>query len=357
MNVSLRSYGWSKHFESRFVALGRDDLEPGRVVQKQRGHLKVWTAEGVVDARAAGRRYHVAGEGGLLPIVGDWVALRRAAGSEAAVVEEILERRNQLSRKVAGARAVEQVVAANVDLVLLVMGLDGDYNLRRLERLLVMAEDSGARAAVVLNKADLCGDLEARLGEARALCAGRSLVAISALAGELDALELLLEPGETAVLIGSSGVGKSTLINRLRGNDELPTRAVREHDSRGRHTTTHRELFRLPNGALIIDNPGIREIQLWQSEGALATVFEEIEQLSAGCRFADCSHDTEPGCAVQAAIAAGELDASRLDSLRRLEAEAEALERRKDVRAQREYERKLHKLYRSVQKEKRGRRS
>ena len=357
MKTSLRSYGWSNYFESRFVALGRDDLLPGRVVQNQRGHLKIQTADRVVDARVAGRRYHAAGRGGLVPIVGDWVAVRRAASSRAAVVEEILERRNQLSRKVAGARAVEQVVAANVDLVLLVMGLDGDYNLRRLERLLVMAEESGARAAVVLNKADLCSDLDARLGEARALCAGRSIVAISALDGELGALELLLEPGDTAVLIGSSGVGKSTLINRLRGGEELRTRAVRAHDSRGRHTTTHRELFELPNGALIIDNPGIREIQLWQSEGALATVFDEIEQLSTGCRFADCSHDTEPGCAVRAAIDTGQLDRSRLDNLRRLAAEAEALERRKDVRAQREHERKLHKFYRSVQKEKRNRRS
>ena len=356
MNDSLRSYGWSRYFESRFIALGRDDLVPGRVVQNQRGHLKVRTAGGVVDASAAGRHYHAAGGGGLLPIVGDWVAVRRAAGSN-AVVEEVLERRNQLSRKVAGARAVEQVVAANVDLVLLVMGLDGDYNLRRLERLLVMAEESGARAAVVLNKADLCGNLDARLGEARSLCAGRPIVAISALAGELEALELLLEPGDTAVLIGSSGVGKSTLINRLRGDDELPTQAVRKRDSRGRHTTTHRELFRLPNGALIIDNPGIREIQLWQSEGALATVFDEIERLSTGCRFADCTHDTEPGCAVRAAIDAGQLDPSRLDNLRRLEAEAEALERRKDVRAQREHERRLHRFYRSVLKEKRNRRT
>jgi ribosome biogenesis GTPase len=356
MKSSLRSYGWSKYFESRFMALGRHDLLPGRVVQSQRGHLKIRTAVAVVDARAAGRHFHAAGEGGLLPVVGDWVALRRPAGSDAAVVEEILERRSTLSRKVAGTRAVEQVVAANVDLVLLVMGLDGDYNLRRLERLLVMAEESGARAAVALNKVDVCGDLDARLDEARAICSGRSIVAISALRGEVAALELLLEPGDTVALVGSSGAGKSTLINRLRGSDELCTRAVREHDSRGRHTTSHRELFRLPNGALVIDNPGIREIQHWQSERALARVFDEIEQLATGCRFADCTHDTEPGCAVRAAIDAGRLDRSRLDNLRRLEAEATALERRKDVRAQREHERKLHKYYRSVLKEKKNRR-
>ena len=200
-------------------------------------------------------------------------------------------------------------------------------------------------------------DLDARLGAARALCAGRPIVAISALqSGNLEALELMLEPGETVTLIGSSGVGKSTLINRLRGSDELPTRAVREDDSRGRHTTTHRELFQLPSGALIIDNPGIREIQLWQSEQALATIFEEIEQLAAGCRYSDCSHDTEPDCAVRAAIEAGRLDRSRLDHLRRLESEAQALERRKDVRAHREHERKLHKFYRSVLKEKKNRR-
>lgn len=356
MTDLLRSFGWSKHFEARFEAVADSALEPGRVIEAQRGLLKLQTAHGTRDAVLSGRRQYEAVDASELAVVGDWVAYQAPAAAGPVVVRSILERRNQLSRKVAGARAVEQLVAANVDLVLLVMGLDGDYNPRRLERFLAMAEECGARSAVVLNKVDLCSDVEARFDVVRALSAGSPVVPLCALEGPLDALELLLTARETVAFVGSSGAGKSTLINRLMGDERISTQPVRAGDSRGRHTTTHRELFRLPSGCLVIDNPGVREIQLWRADEALPRVFDDIEELARECRFTDCEHSTEPGCAVQYAISEGKLDAARLESRRRLEREAVALERRKDVRAQRERDRKLGKLYRSIQQEKRDRR-
>lgn len=351
----LRSYGWSHHFAEHLAALGRPTLQPGRVVETQRGLVRLETESGPLGAKLSGRGRYLAADAAALPVVGDWVAFELQAPGQPVRVEEILPRRTRLSRKAAGARAVEQVVAANVDLVLLVMGLDGDYNLRRLERLLAMAEESGARAAVVLNKADLCPDLEAQLAAARALCLGSPAVAISALGGTLDPLEPLLTPGETVALVGSSGAGKSTLINRLMRGAELPTQPVRSGDSRGRHTTTHRELFRLPGGCLVIDNPGVREIQLWSAEEALPRVFDDIERLASQCRFSDCRHETEPGCAVREAIDSGELDGARLERLHRLERETAALARRKDARVQRQQDKRMGKLYKSILREKRDR--
>lgn len=356
MNHPLRPYGWSRYFERRLEDLDQPALEPGRVIEEQRGRLRLWTAHGTLDGRLSGKRQYEAEDASDLAVVGDWVAYRPPTDKGPVVVHEILERRNHLSRKVAGVRAVEQLVAANVDLVLLVMGLDGDFNPRRTERFLAMAQECGSRSAVVLNKADLCSDVAARVESIRALSAGSPVIALSARQGSLETLEVLLAPGETVAFVGSSGAGKSTLINRLLGQERMTTREVRASDSRGRHTTTHRELFRLPGGCLVIDNPGVREIQLWRPDEALPSVFDDIAELARGCRFADCGHTNEPGCAVQAAISESKLDASRLESLRRLEHEAAALERRKDARAQRQHDRELGKLYRTIQREKRDRR-
>ena len=354
MRDILRSYGWSEYFESRLAALGRPDVQPGRVVETQRGRLSLQTASGPCEATVAGRLRRP-GAGADLPVVGDWTAFWPAPAGGPSVVTHVLERRSRLSRKVAGARSEEQVVAANVDLVLLMMGLDGDFNPRRLERFLALAEAGRVDAAVVLNKADICDDPEPKLLAVRAVTSAPILM-VSALTGDLSALQLLLEPGRTAAVLGSSGVGKSTLVNHLLGEVVLETRGVRESDSRGRHTTTHRQLFRLPGGSLIIDSPGVREIQPW-SEGrdALAAVFDDVEALAGSCRFSDCSHDVEPGCAVREAIERGELDEARLASLRKLRRESEALERRRDERCRREHDRRLGKLYRSAQREKRKR--
>ena len=354
MSDTLRSYGWSEDFEARLAELGRPDAAPGRVVETQRGRMTLQTRSGPRDASPAGRLLRDGGSAPR-PVVGDWVAFTDASDDGPVVVEAVLERRNHLSRKASGKRSEEQFVAANVDLMLVVMGLDGDFDPRRLERFLTLAEASRVEAAVVLNKADICADHDARLAEVRSLTAA-PVVIVSALEGDLSPVELLLAPRRTAVLVGSSGAGKSTLINRLLGESALRTASVREHDSRGRHTTTHRELFLLPGGGLIIDNPGVREVQLWaEGDTALDSVFDDIEVLAARCRFSDCSHRNEPGCAVRAAIDGGELDEARLENLRKLEIETEALERRKDERARREHDRRLGKLYRSVQRAKRAR--
>ena len=352
MTGILSAYGWNDLFAERLAALGAGAGAPGRVVVERRGVYGLQTARGAIDAVVAGRLRHLAADGGELPVVGDWVAFTRPDPAGMALVGAVLPRATRLSRKVAGARAVEQVIAANVDRIVVVMGLDGDFNPRRLERYLVMCRDSGARPIVLLNKADLCADLAARAAAAEAIAGGAPVRAVSALSGDLAGLSELLVAGETVALVGSSGAGKSTLVNRLAGEELLPTAPVRERDERGRHTTTHRELFLLPGGTLLIDNPGIRELQLWEAGEGLDEAFEDVARLAAGCRFRDCSHATEPGCAVLAAIESGELDERRLRSFQALAREAEALAARRDVRARREADRRLGKLYKTIQAEK-----
>jgi ribosome biogenesis GTPase len=247
-----------------------------------------------------------------------------------------------------------QVIAANIDTVFVVSGLDGDFNLRRLERYYATARASGAQCAILLNKADLCEDLDGRVRQVRAIAPGADVVAISALGGDgIDALRPYLAAGETVAFVGSSGAGKSTLINRLLGRDRQSTGAVREADSRGRHTTTHRELLEMPGGALLIDTPGLRELQPWAGEEDVDGAFPEIEDLAPQCRFRDCAHAGEDGCAVQAAIDDGTLDFDRFSSYRKMRREAAYLERQLDVRAQLDQKaqwKKIHKALRNVDK-------
>jgi ribosome biogenesis GTPase len=266
-------------------------------------------------------------------------------------VQAVVPRRSAFVRRAAGEQTVEQVVAANVDTVLLVSGLDHDFNPRRVERYVLLAWESGARPVVVLNKADLRDDVDACRRAIEQIAPGVAVHAVSARdPPSLAALAPYLLPGRTVALLGSSGVGKSTLLNRLMGTEVQPTRAVREHDQRGRHTTSDRHLFVLPGGALAIDTPGMRELQLWDSGAGLAATFEDVDALAPRCRFRDCTHEAEPGCAVRAAVAEGRLAEDRLASFHKLRAELRHLERKQDERAQSDANRRARALHKAARR-------
>ena len=352
----LRDFGFSSddasHFSRYSARLGASSLQPARVIFESNEQYRLVTATGEGEGRLAGRLR----QGQDLPVVGDWVVVPAGIGGLLRV-QHVLPRRTWLSRKVPGEKTREQVVAANVDTVFVVMGLDGDYNLRRLERFLVMVEASGAQAVVVLTKADLHPDpVGARL-DAQAVAAGAPVWAVSSTLGEgLDPLRSQLAPALTVALVGSSGAGKSTLLNRLFDAQVMRTGPVRQGDDRGRHTTTHRQLVRLPGGGLLIDNPGVREVQLWAEGEDLSHAFDDLEGFAQACRFCDCRHQGEPGCEVQAAIADGRLDEARLASWRALQKELRHLQRRRDIAASRQEDRRLGLLYKRIQAKKKTRR-
>jgi len=329
----LKSYGWSDSLQQSFHPYAAQGLTPGRVVVQQRGLYRLATPLGELAAELSGRFVHDAAAGGH-PVAGDFVACAARPGEGAATIHHLLPRTSAFTRRAAGGGGA-QVVAANVDVAFLVAALNGDLNLRRLERYLALTYESGAEPAVVLTKADLCDDVAAARAEAEAIAWGVPVLAVSALTGEgLEDLAGRLPAGRTAVLLGSSGAGKSTLVNALAGAARMTTREIREHDARGRHTTTHRELVLLPSGGLLLDTPGMRELGLWDADAGLAATFADIEALAERCRFSDCRHEREPGCAVQAAVADGDLDEGRLASFRKLQRELAYMDRKDDPRAQ-----------------------
>jgi ribosome biogenesis GTPase len=322
---ALEELGWDAERASAFEQQHDDNLFPARVVAQHRGEFLLVAEGGELRARAAGRLFYEHDVGGQLPAVGDWVGV-----TPPATIAAILPRRSAFIRKNAGQDSTEQVLATNVDAAFLLAGLDDDFSLRRLERYITTAWESGAQPIVVLTKADLSPDVGAATLEVETVAIGVPVHPVSNVTGDgLTALDPYLQPGRTVVLLGSSGVGKSTLLNRLAGEEVMLTREVAA-DGTGRHTTTHRQLVRLPGGGLVIDTPGLRELQFW--EGDLTAAFEDIEALALECRFRNCAHVREPDCAVLGAIDDGTLELDRLRSWRKLQRELEAIAARTDTR-------------------------
>lgn len=325
--MDLAALGWSSDWESSLADRRPGSGVPGRVVVEDKHAYVVATATGTHPAVVPGKMLHRSASPSELPKVGDWVVLRTGPQGSQSLIERVLPRRTQLVRKEAGRRVEPQVLAANVDLAFIVMALDRSYNLRRLERFLVMAREGGVVPIIVLNKADLASDRgSARELEARHVARGAEVVVVSARTGQgMKTLERFLVAGRSVAFIGTSGVGKSSLINRLYGQDIQATLEVRETDAKGRHATTWRELIVLPRGGVVIDTPGMREFHMWLGQEGLEEAFPDVEALAVQCHFRSCNHTKEPRCAVLAAVAQGDLSRTRYESYLKLKHELQFL--------------------------------
>lgn len=334
--------GWGPTLDRAFEPwAATEHVQPARVVIAFNYIYRVTGRGGDAEAELAGRLKHQATHRGELPAVGDWVVVRRRPEESRGAIVALLPRHSRFSRRMAGQVTGEQIVAANVDAILIVMGLDEDFSVRRLERYLALARRSGAAPIVLLTKPDLCQDVPSGVAAVQQVAAGVPVHVLNPRLGEgLDHVTRHLSRGQTGALLGSSGVGKSTIINRLVGHELLRTQETRAKDAKGRHTTTHRELVALPGGGLLIDTPGMRELQLWDAEEGVGETFDEIDALAPGCHFANCRHREEPRCAVKAAVEEGRLDAGRLESYRKLQAEMAHLARQQDERGQIEEKRR-----------------
>ena len=336
--LNIQSLGFTQFFEDQLSTLKKEKryekCVPARVCLEHKHAYRVISENGEWLAAVSGLYAYEAFNRAEFPAVGDWVLVEKMDGEERAIIHKLLNRKVQFSRKIAGREIEEQIVAANVDFVLLVMSLNADFNIRRLERYLTAAWDSGATPAIVLTKADLCEDVGKLVSEAQAVAMGVDIFVTSAYTGEgIEEIRSLLKEGVTGAILGSSGAGKSTLTNALYGDVKMEVSGIREDDAKGRHTTTHRELVILPGGGCLIDTPGMRELQLWDQGESLSASFQDVEELASHCRYRDCTHKSEPGCAVIQAVNNGQLDQSRLQSYFKLQKELAFIERKTNAQA------------------------
>lgn len=354
----LNLLGWDNNWASCFEPHAQPHCFPGRIAVEHKELYLYYAEQGEGLAPVSGRLRHEARGRADFPAVGDWVVLQRAAEDQQAVIQTVLARRNRFSRKAAGTQLEEQIVAANLDTLFLVTSLNRDLNPRRIERYLAAVSGQGIQAVLVLTKSDLQERPEDIVAEIRSAFAETPVHAVSARSGEgLESLIPYLGSGRTVAMVGSSGVGKSKLLNRLLGQDRLSVQEIRQDDDRGRHTTTHREMIRLPQGCLLIDNPGMRELQVWDDGVDLDGTFTDIAQLAEECRFRDCLHRTEPGCAIREAIENGRLEAIRFESYEKLQRELAYLEAQQDPQLERqrhEEAKRIHRIYGKIKREKKG---
>lgn len=344
----LESFGWDSFFEEQAV----ENFEVGRILLEHKHIYRIICNDGEYMAELSGKFRHEAVTKGDYPAVGDWVYIKKIENEKKAIIHRIFPRRSSFSRQEAGTRTEEQVIAANVDYLFLVNALNHDFNVRRIERYLLLAYESGAMLVIVLTKSSLCEDVEQKIVETEAVAIGVPIFVVDSLEHTgIESLQQFVTSGKTIALVGSSGVGKSTLLNALIGIEVAKTGDIREEDSKGRHTTTHRELFRLPSGSLVIDTPGMRELQLWEGSDAIQTTFSDIEELAKTCRFRDCKHENEPGCAVHKAIDNGIITINRLQSYKKLQRELAYFMRKQDAvlaRAERDKWKKISKQHKKM---------
>jgi len=344
--MDLYEMGWTESDQQQFEEMNDPTLMPCRVSEEHRSGYRLLTTDGELSAELSGRLRHQLVDGGDRPAVGDWVLARVRADEGSASITAVMPRRTALIRNRTDNTTRPQVIAANLDTVFVMCSLNRDFNLRRIERYLALVWDSGARPVVLLTKADLCDDTATHVEQTSAIAWGVNVHPVSALTGDgIDALEPHLRVGQTVALVGSSGVGKSTLLNRLLGADAMATGEARPDDDRGRHTTSHRSLSVLPGGAMLVDTPGMREVGMWESAEGVRTTFEDVEAYAADCRFKDCRHEDEPGCGVLRAVEDGVLEPSRHAGYLKLQRELAHQERRVDERARIEHDHAMRRIY------------